>query len=201
MFGPIRFVMTTAGLFLIGLSVAAAAFSEQIESWCRGRLQDRLAHLYDTRVEVERFHFAPLELGAVAEGVVLYNPEGFPPGPAIEIDRVVLRPDFRTLFSGQIMLDEIILDNLRLEQPGMGKNIEQLAANARAASESGGEGGMDVRRVKCTGGAFGPITLRPFDSGPPGEQPPVSGGDVRRELLKNFGLDLVTLKGLLPFAS
>ena len=200
MLGPIRFVMTATGLILIGLSVAAFAFSEKIESWCRARLQDRLARLYDTQVEIERFHFAPLELGAAAEGVTLYNPEGFPPGPAITIDRVVFRPDFRTLFSEQIALDEIILDNLRLDQPGRGRNIEQLMANARNAQDSE-ESGVEVRRVKCTGGAFGAITLRPFDSGPAGEGPAVSEGDVRRQLLMNLGLDLVTLKGLLPFAS
>ncbi len=97
-----------------------------------------------------------------------------------------------------------MLDNLEVDQKGFGKNINQLAQNARDARESGVAQEVRVERVKCTGGkvkGFFPVNLRPFESeAKSAGDSPMDGDAVRREVLKNLGLDLVTLRGLIPVA-
>ncbi len=204
MFAPVRFLMTAVGLVLIGLTVAACGFADQIALYGRARLEERLALIYDTQVDIERVHFSPLELAIVAEKVTLFNPEGFEPGPAVQLDRVLLRPDLRTLFSDRVTLNEIVLDNLEVNQKGLGKNVNQLAENARTAKACGVGEDVRVERVRCTGGkvkGFFPVNLRSFESESKSiEDVAMDGGDVRREILKNIGLDFVTLRGLIPVA-
>lgn len=203
MFAPIRFVMTTVGLILIGLTTATFVFSQQAETFARARVERLLEDMYDAPVTVGAVNVAPLELGLVAEDVTIHNPEGYTPGPALEISRVVLRPDLKTLFSERPAFDEVVVQHLEVTPQGLGKNIGQLAENAQRAREMGIVPDVAVRRlVLAESGKVNtvvPISLRPFEvkAGNGDETVDVSGDDL--EVLKNLGLDVASLWGLLPF--
>lgn len=200
MFAPIRFLMTAIGLVLIGITLCAFVFSGHLEHWGRLWLEDTLSHSYGTRVEIARLSIAPLEFGAVAEEVHIYNPEGFEPGVAIAIDRVLLRPDFRTLFTERPTLDFVELDNVEVKQEQFFKNVRTITENARIAIETGDGPRLQVRQVAITGGQLKglvPVKLRGFESKRVEEGMPLEGPELEAELAKNIMLNVITLNGAL----
>jgi len=199
----IKFFMTAIGVLLIGIAVCAAVFSAQLERLGRIWMEDRLSTLFNTRVEVESLEAAPLQRGLVLHNVVIYNPEGFEAGPAARIERVLLQFDLRTVFSDQTTIDRLLLDQIELREKGMGKNLRSLAGMAAARPEAdAGEPRLKVRTLACTGGELRgnivPVKLRPFELEREGSEQLVSKPDVARILMENLGMDMVTLRGLLP---
>ncbi|HNR33200.1 MAG TPA: hypothetical protein PKI11_20085 [Candidatus Hydrogenedentes bacterium] len=199
----IRFFMIGVGVLLIALAVAAVAFSTQLARFGRTWMEDRLSTLFNTRVEIEALELAPLQRGVVLRRVTVYNPEGFDPEPAAEIERVLLQFDLRTVFADKVTIDRLLLDQIALHEKGMGKNLRTLAGAAATPTRvDAGEPRLKVRRLACTGGELRgkmvPVKLRPFEIERSGDDQLIAKPDVARILLENLSLDLITLKGLLP---
>lgn len=203
MFSMLRFFMTAIGLVLIAAGVGAVVLSTQVEKYGRGWAEDRLEHLFDTRVELESLELAPLQRGMALRGLTIFNPEGFDAGPALKVGRAVISLDPRTLFSAAPAMDLLRIDGLELWSEGLGKNLQRIAE--RAASLMRGPNApvpVRIRKLVCSGGTLhagpAPVKLRPFEIEALGPEQPLPEGEFTMLFLKNVGLDLVTIKGLVP---
>ena len=203
MFSMLRFFMVVIGLVLIAIGVAAVALSTQLEKYGRAWLEDRLSHLFDTRVELKSLQVAPLQHGLFLEGLTIFNPEGFDARPAMRSERLSLSADPRTLFSDKPALDQLTLERVEVWTDGLGKNLQALLERA-AALFAGPSPPLPIRikKLVCTGGTIhagpAPVTLRPFELSDIGPGQPLPEAEMTMQFLKNVGLDIVTLKGLLP---
>lgn len=199
----LKFFMTLIGLVLIAAGVGAVALSTQFEKYGRGWVEDRLAHLFDTRVELESIELAPLQRGVVLRGLTVFNPEGFDPAPAFRVGRAAVSLDPRTLFSTTPTVDLLAIDNFEVWSEKLGKNLQHIAERVAALIHGPNPPvPVRIRKLTCSGGTLhagpAPVTLRPFELENLGPDRPLPEGEFTMLFLKNLGLDIVTIKGLVP---
>lgn len=207
----IRLIMIVVGLTLLGVAVGAVVFRGQVERLARERLQERLGHVVESEVRIEAIRPAPLEYGVALVGVEVDNPAAFKAGPAIRCGRILLRPDWRTIFNKTLTLEQILVEDAEIHlrhELGQGTNLGALAQQAARLSEAQQQGRMViVREFACKEAKMRltsnltpapiPMTLSPFKLGEIREGRPVSTAKLTAVFLRSLVVETLTLKGLL----
>ena len=107
----IKFTLVATGIVLIVIAATVILLGTHLESLARSHLEERLAFLFDARVELEGIRAAPLQGGIELEGLTVYNPASFKDSPAISAKRILVRPDLRTIFAPTLTLDEVLFED------------------------------------------------------------------------------------------
>jgi len=211
--------MIAIGLILIGLAVAVVLLRAPLEEFAQKRIEQRLGHVFGSDAQVGELRLLPAKRGIELLGVTVGNPPSFEPGPAITCEQVLVRPDFRTLFSSVLVVDEVALTGLAADlryRVGEGTNLGQLskqAADLAAAQQALAAKGISERMLKvktltCSGARMTvrgvatagiPLTLRvePFTLHNLGDGNSVSFAKVSSIFLRSLLMETLTLKGLL----
>jgi len=211
--------MIAIGLTLIGMAVAVVLLRAPLEGFARSRIELRLGHVFGSDAQVRELRLLPAERGIELLGVTINNPPSFEPGPAIACERVLVCPDFRTLFSSVLVVDEVILTGTAADlryRVGEGTNLGQLskqAADLAAAQQTMSAQGVSERMLKvktltCSGARMTvrgvatagiPLTLRvePFTLHDLGDGKSVSFAKASSIFLRSLLMETITIKGLL----
>lgn len=212
----IKAIMITAGLALIALSIGGLIFSSRLESLLRPRLESRLGHIMGTDIEIAALRIAPARRGIELSNVIVLNPPSFKLGPAIECEKIIIRPAWQSLFSPTLTLDEIFLDGMTIHlryELGEGTNIGHMVQQAANVAEQPASGWSIMRRplrvnaVRSAGADLKirsnvapgvPLSLRieTFELKDAGEGKPVSAAKLTSIILRSILMETVTLKGL-----
>lgn len=156
----VRFMMIAAGLTLIGGGVGAVALAPQWEPYLRKEMARSLGEVLGTTVEIGKVRPAWLEGALALENVVVQNPPGYKEPTAAVCDRVLIQPEFLTVFSKSPVIACVSLEGTALKlryKPGESTNLgyfKQQAATAAqpaAAGTAGAEapGGVVVKQVRA----------------------------------------------------
>ncbi len=208
--------MIVIGLALIAVSIAGLIFSSRVEGFLRPGLESRLGHIMGTDVEIAALRIVPARRGIELRDVTVLNPPSFKLGPALECEKIVVRPVFQSLLSSAPALEEILLDGMTIHlryELGEGTNLGHLARQAAGHADQPATGWSMIRRplrvntVRCSGADMKirsnvtpgiPLSLRieAFELKNVGEGKPVSAARLTSIILKSIMMEAVTLKGL-----
>ena len=214
----IKFIMISVGLTLLAVAIGAIVFSTQLEGMLRTAAEDHLGYLFETDVHVEAIRIAPVRKGVKVLGLTLQNPPSFKEGAAIYCERLLVLPQFRSLFSREPVIREVALEGLKVNvrhEVGEGTNLGYLAKRARSLAETQDEGEegsngrlFRVRQFTSTGARMKvssnmvpgvPLTVKvePFVVEELTEGEPVTPAKLSAVFLRSLVLEVVTLKGFL----
>ena len=129
----IKFGFIALGLALILAGVAALLLLTQAEGYGRGALEDHLSSVLRVPVHIERLSFAPIRQAVELHGLTVENPSSFKGGMAIEAAEVSLRFDPTSLFSKQLVVQQIRFEGLVVRyryELAEGTNLGVLLASA-----------------------------------------------------------------------
>lgn len=132
----VRFMMIVVGLTLIGGGIGAVALAPKWEPYLRDEMERTLGGVLGTTVEIGAVSPAWLEGALALENVVIQNPPGYAERTAAVCDRVLIQPEFMTLFSKSPVIACVSLEGTALKlryKPGDSTNLgyfKQQASNA-----------------------------------------------------------------------
>ena len=145
--GFFKILAVVLGLILIGISVAAFLLAGPLSTFAAGRFSASLGKSLGSEVSIEGFRFVPEKMGFEIDTVDIGNPEPFEKDTALRCSKVLIQPQFRSLFA-----DTVILRRVRIEggvmhvryRPGTGTNIAALRDRAETLSEESEESDSGV---------------------------------------------------------
>ncbi len=211
----LKTVMIPAGLLLLAIAVTAILLSTQIEGLIRAQLETRISHILGADMRVEKIRILPARLGIELQRLAVKNPPSFKQGDTLVCQRVLVRPDWRTLFARTIVLNEIILNGLDVNlryKVGEGTNlgyIRKQAANLAATQPVQAPGRMLlVKALRSAPSDFHmssvltadlPVTVHvePFTLNNVGEGQPISTAKLASIITRTLMMEALTLKGIL----
>jgi len=207
--GCLKAVLITVGTLLILAAVAALLLLTRADTYATDAVAGALTHAAKTEVRVDEVRIAPLRRTVEIHGLTLMNPPSFKPKPAIEVDRLALQVDLRTVFSKSPRVEQAVVDGAHVHiryKLAKGTNLGALAALASEAGEN--ERSFVIDEFRCQGVKVSlsanvvpapPVSfeLAPFAlSGDVGQRP-LTTGEVTAIFLRTLLHETVTLKGLL----
>ncbi|HPO14962.1 MAG TPA: AsmA family protein [Candidatus Hydrogenedentes bacterium] len=211
----LKTVMIPVGLLLLAIAVATLLASTQIEDMIRSRLQDRITHILGTDLRVANINILPARLGIELQDLTIKNPPEFKQGDVLLCHRILVRPDWRTLFSRTIVIKEIILNGMAVNlryKVGEGTNLgyvrKQAAALAETQPPQPGGRMLLVKAVRSGTIDFHissiltaelPLALHvePFTLNNVGEGQPISTAKLASIITRSLMMEALTLKGIL----
>ncbi len=206
----LKFIATSIGLLLIAVAVGGLALSARGSGLLKGPVAGRLERVFQGEVDFARLRPAALARGLAIEDLVVHNPPGFKDAAAISCERVLVQPDFTTLFSEHPTFRRVFVEGLRVDlryKPGEGTNLGQLAKNAARRAEILAEtpgarcivvDKLEVGRAKIkVAGTPLALTVPAFGVEHLSEGQPLPAPKLVVLGLRTLVLETVTLKGLL----
>lgn len=211
--------MILIGLLLIGIAVVPVLLHTPLEAYARSRIEQRLGHIFGSDAHVRELRLVPAKRGIELLGVTIDNPPSFEPGPAVICERMFVSPNFRTLFSRVLVVDEVTLNGTSADlhyRAREGTNLGLLskqaadlaAAQQTLAAQDASERMLKIKKLTCSGvrmtirgvaTAGIPLTLRvePFTLHNLGDGKSVSFAKASSIFLRSLLMETITLKGLL----
>lgn len=133
--------MKNKGLKVLGgiTVILLAAFllvTLTLDERVKSGIEEYGSELLQTIVTVESVSISPFSGNGTIKGFTVQNPENFSEEPALYIQEASMSIDIRSLFSDQIVIDEIIVKSPELffEQKGIGVNLNTLNDNLHSYS-------------------------------------------------------------------
>lgn len=125
-------VVIIAGILLITLS---------LDGMIKSGIEENGSELLQTRVTVDKVSVSLFSGSGTISGFTVQNPEDFSDEPALYIEETSMKVDIRSLFTDQIVVNELIVESpdLFFEQIGVGVNLKKLNDNMDLASEESSE--------------------------------------------------------------
>lgn len=125
-------VVIIAGILLITLS---------LNGMIKSGIEENGSELLQTRVTVDNVSVSLFSGSGTISGFTVQNPEDFSDEPALYIEETSMKVDIRSLFTDQIVVNELIVESpdLFFEQIGVGVNLKKLNDNMDLASEESSE--------------------------------------------------------------
>lgn len=207
--GCLKGVLIAVGTLLILAAVAALLLLMRADTYATDVVARALTRAAKTEVRVEKVRISPLRRTVEIQGLTLMNPPSFKPKPAIELDRLALQVDLRTLFSKSPRVEQVVVNGAHVYiryKLGKGTNLGALAVRASEAGEK--ERSFVIDEFRCQGAKVSlsanvvpapPVSfeLAPFAlSGDVGKRP-LTSGDLTAIFLRTVLHETVTVKGLL----
>ncbi|MCP4645134.1 MAG: hypothetical protein GY851_32130 [bacterium] len=126
-------IVALIGLVLIVIGVGAILIATQVERTVKASLEKSLTYVYQTPVVIDEVQVSVLDGSVTALGLTVANPPGFVEAPAMRFGRVIVRFDMPSLLSSSPTIEEIRLEELKVNlryELREGTNLGQLAKNA-----------------------------------------------------------------------
>lgn len=207
--GCLKGVLIAVGTVLILAAVAALLLLTRAGTYTTDIVADALTRAAKVEVRVDEVRILPLRRTVEIQGLTLMNPPSFKPKPAIEVARLALQVDLRTLFSTSPRVEQAVVDGAHVHiryKLGKGTNLGALATRASEAGEEARSFVID--EFRCQGAKVSlsanvvPVSslsfeLAPFAlSGDVGTRP-LTTGELTAIFLRTVLHETVTVKGLL----
>lgn len=213
----LKFIMTLAGLLLIGLNIGVMLLVTQFEGVLRGGLTHQAGKILGAEVRLEAVRLDWAEQALVFKGVTIFNPEGFTDRDALRVASLVVRPDPMSIFARTPAVRQVSLEGAEVHlqyKADNGSNLGAMLDHARAWTESQADGEkrvwgrhVNVRelrsdpvklQVERIEPAAAPVsrTLEAFTIADPGGDEAVSGARVIHLVLKGLMKQLTAAQGL-----
>jgi hypothetical protein len=137
------------GTAIIILLIGVFGVSLTIDGIVKNNLEEDLSVLMNTEVEVDDVDISILDGSGEIEDLVIKNPEGFSSQNAISIEETSMRIDLRSLFSEQILVHEIIIEepSVLVEQEGARVNLRDLQSNMGSTNDEESEKTMVIEHL------------------------------------------------------
>ncbi|MFP8489892.1 hypothetical protein ACKGJO_12455 [Gracilimonas sp. Q87] len=124
-----------AGILVI-IIAAVLVITWSLDGMIKSGIEENGSELLQTSVTVDNVSVSIFGGSGTINGFTVQNPEDFSEEPAFYIQEASMKVDILSLFSDQIVVNEIIVKNpdLFFEQIGMGVNLKKLNDNMDLAS-------------------------------------------------------------------
>lgn len=134
-------VLKIAAGFVVVIIAAVLVITLSLDGMIRSGIEENGSELLQTRVTVDNVNVSLFNGSGTISGFTVQNPEGFSNEPALYIREASLNMDIWSLFSDQIVVNEVIVKSpdLFFEQIGVGVNLKKLNDNMDLASEESSE--------------------------------------------------------------
>lgn len=210
--GCFKIAFIATGLVLIAIAASAIFLFMQADVYSRSALEYALQYALGVDLKLGRIAVSPLRQHLDAYEVIVGNPSGFPPGPAIEIQRIGIDFNAATFFSKTPVIRRLLMQGTHFNlhhQIGHGTNLGLLAKQFGGTEGQANRKGRSfiLQELRCEDaymrlssnvvpiGSAG-ISIAPFTVSDLGDHP-VSVGDIAAIFLRSVLRETLTLKGLL----
>lgn len=215
--GCLKVATIAVGVTLIGVAVLALSLVFRADAYTKRALERTLSYVTATDLTLDRIRMLPLQESIEIRRLAVGNPQPFKKGPAIEVKRILIRFDLRTLLSRAPTIRQVLLQGVRIHlryRVGEGTNLGSLARDAAARGKTvdpdaprGARRTFVIKEFRCEDAhvslstnlvplASAGFTLAPFSLKDP-DRSPVTVGQVTSLFLRSVLRETLTLKGLL----
>lgn len=129
------------GIIVLIMAVGLFSVSLAIDAIVKNGIEENMTQLVQTEVNIEDVDISIFDGSGTIEGFSVNNPDGFSKNDAISIESMSIKTDLKSIFSDQIIVKEILIDNPQLffEQKGLSANLKTINDNMEVDSESPSE--------------------------------------------------------------
>ncbi|MEX2602676.1 MAG: hypothetical protein WD361_00660 [Gracilimonas sp.] len=129
------------GGFIVLIITAFVVLTLSIDGIIKSGLEENGSELLQTVVTVDAVSISLFSGNGSISGFTVHNPENYSDEPALYIQDASMKIDLLSLFSDQIVINEIIVKNPNLffEQKGIGANLKTLNDNMNLAFDEPSE--------------------------------------------------------------
>lgn len=134
--------------------MAFSVFTLSIDGMVKSGIEENGSELLGTEVSVDDVDVSLFDGSGSINGFTVENPEGFSDEPAIEIGQASMQVDLGSLFSDQIIVEEIIVKSPELffEQKGIGANLKTLNDNMSSGEDTSSETSLVINYLRVENG-------------------------------------------------
>lgn len=127
--------------FVLVIIAAILVITLSLDGMIKSGIEENGSELLQTPVTVDNVSILLFSGSGTISGFTIQNPEGFSNEPALYIQEISMNMDIWSLFSDQIVVNEIMVKSpdLFFEQIGVGVNLKKLNDNMDLASEESSE--------------------------------------------------------------
>jgi uncharacterized protein involved in outer membrane biogenesis len=135
--------------FVLVIIAAILVITLSLDGMIKSGIEENGSELLQTPVTVDNVSISLFGGSGVISGFAVQNPEGFSNEPALYIQEISMNMDIWSLFSDQIVVNEIMVKSpdLFFEQIGAGVNLKKLNDNMDLASEESSETSLIIEHL------------------------------------------------------
>ncbi|MFD2531122.1 DUF748 domain-containing protein [Gracilimonas halophila] len=140
-------VLKIVGGFVVVIIAAILVITLSLDGMIRSGIEENGSELLQTQVTVDNVSVSIFSGSGTISGFTVQNPEGFSNEPALYIKEASMNMDIWSLFSDQIVVNEIIVKSpdLFFEEIGVGVNLKKLNETMDLASEESSETSLIIQ--------------------------------------------------------
>jgi|AntRauTorcE11897_2_1112592.scaffolds.fasta_scaffold00054_32 hypothetical protein len=130
-----------------------------LDGMVKSGIEENGSELFQTTVSVENVSISLFNGSGSIEGFTVANPENFSDQYAINLQEASIKVDLSSLFSDQIVFEDITIKSPQLyfEQKGFGVNLQTLNDNMNLSSGRDSETGLIIEHLLIENGE---VTVR-----------------------------------------
>lgn len=127
--------------FVVMIIAAILVITLSLDGMIKSGIEENGSELMQTRVTVDNVSVSLFSGSGTIKGLTVQNPEEFSDERALYIQEASMKVDIRSLFSDQIVVNEVIVKSPELffEQIGIGVNLKKLNDNMDLAFDESSE--------------------------------------------------------------
>lgn len=216
----IKFIMTLAGLLLIGTHIGTVLLLTQFEGVLRSGITRQAGQILRADVHLEAVKIDWSRQALEFRGISVFNPEGFSDREALRIDSAWVRPQWLAIFARSPVIGQVVIRGARIQlqyDEGRGTNLGAMMAHARAWADQQNRGEewilgrpVTIREIICDpvqieAESVTPpqppiaLTMSAFTVANPAGEEAVSGARAIHLVLQSMATQLGSLDGLFTF--
>lgn len=134
------------GIIAVIILAGVLTISLTIDGIVKSGIEENMTELVQTEVIVDDVDLSIFNGSGTITDFSISNPDGFSESNAISIKSMAIELELASIFSDQIVVNEIRIESpeLLFEQKGMSANLKAINDNMNAESESSSEKGLIV---------------------------------------------------------
>lgn len=127
--------------FVVVIIAVILIITLSLDGMIKSGIEENGSELLQTQVTVDKVSVSLFSGSGTINGFTVQNPEDFSDEPALYIQDASMKVDIRSLFSDQIVVNEVIVNSPELffEQIGIGVNLKKLNDNMDLAFDESSE--------------------------------------------------------------
>ncbi len=135
--------------FVLVIIAAILMITLSLDGMIKSGIEENGSELLQTQVTVDKVSVSIFSGSGTISGFTIQNPEGFSNEPALYIQEISMNMDIWSLFSDQIVVNEVMVKSpdLFFEQIGAGVNLKKLNDNMDLASEESSETSLIIEHL------------------------------------------------------
>ena len=149
----VKTICIITGLALLGIGVCFFLLLPRGTQWYAGRLESALSKELACPVLIGGIRLQPLQKALEIHDLQIGNPSTFKEGESLRCKSILIRPQLKTLFSDELIIQTIQLKNLSVHlryELGRGTNLGDLCRKANeAAAAAEGTKRCKINEISC----------------------------------------------------